>query len=73
MFGATEIIILVAVAVLTLLLGFVCGMTYRKRIAEKKIGTAEGQAAKILEDARRQGEQKKKELLLEAKEEASRI
>ena len=70
MFGATEIVILIAVAVLTLVLGIVCGMIYRKRIAEKKIGTAEGQAAKILEDARRQGEQKKKELLLEAKEEA---
>ena len=65
-----EIIICVAVGVLTLLCGFICGTVYRKRIAEKKIGTAEGQAAKILEDARRQGEQRKKELLVEAKEEA---
>ncbi|MBR3837255.1 MAG: ribonuclease Y [Clostridia bacterium] len=68
----TEMILLFAVAVLTLVVGFVCGMTYRKRIAEKKIGTAEGQAAKIIEDARRQGEQQKKELLVEAKEEALR-
>ncbi len=65
-----EIALLVGVAVLTLLVGFFCGVVYRKRIAEKKIGTAEGQAAKIVEDARRQGEQRKKELLLEAKEEA---
>ncbi len=67
--GTTEIVILVAVAVLTLVLGFVCGIVYRKRIAEKKIGVAETQAVKIIEDARRQGEQRKKELLLEAKEE----
>ncbi len=68
----TEIIVGVVVAVLTLFVGFFCGTVYRKRIAEKKIGTAEGQAIKIIEDARKEGEQKKKELLLEAKEEALR-
>ena len=68
--GAIEIVILIGVAVLTLLCGFFCGVVYRKRIAEKKIGTAEGQAERIVEEARRQGEQRKKELLLEAKEEA---
>ncbi len=67
-----EIVICAAAAVLTLLIGFFCGVVYRKRIAEKTIGTAEGQAIKIVEDARRQGEQKKKELLVEAKEEALR-
>ncbi len=67
-----ELIIYAAIAVLTLVIGFICGMVYRKRIAEKKIGTAEGQAAKIVEDARKAGEQRKKELLLEAKEEALR-
>ncbi len=66
------ILIAAAVALLTLVIGFICGTVYRKRIAEKKIGTAEGQAAKIVEDARRQGEQRKKELLLEAKEEVLR-
>ena len=67
-----EIMICVAAAILTLIVGFICGTVYRKRIAEKKIGTAEGQAARIVEDAVRQGEQKKKELLLEAKEEVLR-
>ncbi|MBQ3074573.1 MAG: DUF3552 domain-containing protein, partial [Clostridia bacterium] len=67
-----EIIICVAVAVLTLIVGFAAGVVYRKRIAESKIGTAEGQAAKIVDEARKAGEQKKKELLLEAKEEVLR-
>ncbi len=61
-----------AAALLTLVVGFFFGFFVRRNIAEKKIGTAEGQAVKILEDARRDGEQKKKELLLEAKEEALR-
>ncbi len=67
-----EIIICVAVAVLTLVVGFAAGVVYRKRIAESKIGTAEGQAARIVDEARKAGEQRKKELLLEAKEEVLR-
>ena len=51
--GTLEIALLVGVAALTLLVGFICGVVYRKRIAEKKIGTAEAQAVKIVEDARR--------------------
>ncbi|MBQ4036883.1 MAG: ribonuclease Y [Clostridia bacterium] len=70
--GPIEIAVCAGASVLTLLVGFFCGVVYRKRIAEKKIGTAEGQAARIVEEARKTGEQKKKELLLEAKEEALR-
>ena len=54
--GPMEIIICVAVAVLTLIVGFAAGVVYRKRIAESKIGTAEGQAAKIVDEARKAGE-----------------
>ena len=64
--GPIEIAVCAGASVLTLLVGFFCGVVYRKRIAEKKIGTAEGQAARIVEEARKTGEQKKKELLLEA-------
>ena len=52
-----------------LLLGAVIGITYRRKIAEKEIGSAEEQAAKIVEDAIKAAESKKKEALLEAKEE----
>ena len=67
--GPVQIAIMAAAAVLTLVIGFACGFFYRKKVAEKKIGQAEHQATKIIEDARRQGEQKKKEALIEAKEE----
>ena len=55
-----------------LLLGSVIGMVYRRRVAEKEIGSAEEQAAKIVEDAIKAAESKKKEALLEAKEEILR-
>lgn len=67
-----QIIICVAVAVLTLAIGFASGFFYRKKIAEKKVGQAESRAVKILEEAKTQGEQKKKEALIEAKEEIIR-
>ena len=67
-----EIAIYAAVGVLAVLVGFFSGMIYRKRIAEKKLGTAEKEAVRIVEEARREGEQRKKEILLEAKEEALR-
>jgi len=64
-----EIIICIFIAILTMAVGFFVGITYRKRIAEAKIGSAEQQADRIIEDAVKQGEQKKKEALIEAKEE----
>ncbi|MDR1540641.1 MAG: ribonuclease Y [Clostridiales bacterium] len=60
----------VVVAVLS---GFVCffvGVFYRKKVAESKIGTAEIQAEKILEEAKKAAGAQRKEMLLEAKEES---
>ena len=48
---------------------FIVGMTYRKKVAEKEIGTAEEEAKRIINEAIRGGENKKREMLLEAKEE----
>ncbi len=53
-------------------IAFFCGVTYRRRVAEKEIGSAEEQAKKIVEDAAHEGEAKKKEALVEAKEEILR-
>ena len=60
-------------AVSGLIIGFLAGFIYRKSIAEKAIGTAEKEAIRIVEQAKKDGESKKKELLIEAKEEALRI
>ena len=49
-------------------LGIVLGMRRRKRIAEATIGSAELQAKKILDEAIKNAESKKKEALIEARE-----
>ena len=49
-------------------LGIVLGVRRRKRIAEATIGSAELQAKKILDEAIKNAESKKKEALIEARE-----
>ncbi len=48
---------------------FLVGMSYRKRVAEKEIGSAEEEARRILNEAIKSAENKKREMTLEAKEE----
>ena len=48
---------------------FVLGVTYRKKFAEKELGSAEEEARRIINEAIKGGESKKREMLLEAKEE----
>ncbi|MBQ7600219.1 MAG: ribonuclease Y [Clostridia bacterium] len=55
--------------VVCIIVGFVVGFFYRKKIGEREIGSAEMQAKRILEDGIKAAETKKKEALLEAKEE----
>ncbi|MFI3174939.1 MAG: ribonuclease Y [Bacillota bacterium] len=61
-------------SVCTLLIGLVVGAAvcnvYRKRLTEAKVGAAGDEATQIIEDAKRDAEAHKKELLLEAKEES---
>ena len=59
-------IVLIAVAAAV---GSAIGFLVRKSIAEKKIGSAEEQARKILEDAMKGAESAKKESIIAAKEE----
>ena len=59
-------IILIAVAAVV---GVVVGFLMRKSIAEKKIGSAEEQARRLLEDAMKGAESAKKESIIAAKEE----
>lgn len=51
----------------------VAGFLYRKQIAEKRFGEAEILARQVVENAEKQAEAKKREALLEAKEEAHRL
>ncbi|MBE6617681.1 MAG: ribonuclease Y [Ruminococcaceae bacterium] len=65
----SPIIAAVISGVACLVVGIIVGIVYRKKYAEREIGSAELQARKILEDGIKAAETKKKEALLEAKEE----
>ena len=66
------VIIGVAALVVGALLGVLIGIALRKRFAEAKIGSAESEAERLLEEGAQQAETRKKEALLEAKEEILR-
>ena len=55
-----------------LAIGVVIGIIYRKKVAEQAIGSAEAEATRLINEAIRGGESKKKEMLLEAKDEIHR-
>ena len=57
------------VAVVCLAIGVLGGWIGRKRIGEAEIGSAEAKAQSIIDEAVKLGETKKKEALIEAKEE----
>ena len=48
---------------------FILGIAYRKRIAEAQIGSAEEKARTVIDDAIKDAESKKREIMLESKEE----
>lgn len=52
----------------SIVIGALLGIAYRKKVAEREIGSAEQQAQKIIEDSKAFAENKKKEALIEAKE-----
>ena len=62
------ILIVVGLAV-GLAAGFGFGIVYRKKVAEREIGSAEMEATRLINEAIRSGESRKKEMLLEAKDE----
>ena len=59
-------VLCVVVAILT----WVVAITYRKKVVESKIGSAESRAREIIDDAVKAAEATKKEALLEVKEES---
>ncbi len=77
-FNTSTVILYCAIAFLIAfiiggVIAFFIGIAYRKKVAESEIGSAEEQAKKIINEAYRSAEAKKKELLIEAKEEVHKI
>ena len=68
-----EIAIIFLIAIAMLIAGIVAGYFYRKQAGEKKIGRTEEYAKNLLDDAMRKADEKKKETILEAKEEVLRL
>ena len=70
--GPLEITLIVVGVLVGVLIGFFLGVAYRKKFAEREIGSAEMEATRLINEAIRSGESRKKEMLLEAKDEIHR-
>ena len=69
MFDVIEVI----VGIICAIIGIIIGFFIRKNISESKIGSAELEAKRIVEEATQKSETRKKEILVEAKDEAHRL
>ena len=54
-------------------IAFFAGVSYRRKTAEAKIGSAEEEAKRLINDAMKAAQQKRKEALIEAKDEAFQL
>ncbi len=61
------------IAIVGLILGIIIGFAVRKYIAESKIESAECEAEKIIDNAKREAKSTKREAIVEAKEKAHQI
>ena len=64
-----QIVIYIAIFLISALIFTFVGIQIRKRISESKVGSAENEAKRIIEEAQKEAEAKKKEEILKAKEE----
>ena len=64
-----DILIIVAAVLISLAIGAIIGMAMRKKIAESKIESAEQESKRIVELAKIEAENLKKEVIIKAKEE----
>ncbi len=63
------IVIVIAAVLISLAIGILIGMAYRKKIAESKIQGAENEAKRLIDSAKKEAENLKKEEIIKAKEE----
>ena len=68
-----DTLIVIGIAIATGALGFAGGYLLRKQFAEAKTGLAEERAKEIVAEAQRAGEAERRELLINAKEEAVKM
>ena len=68
-----QVVVAIVVCAALVCASFVAGSTYRRKTAEAKIGSAEEEAMRIVNEAIKTAEQKRKEAIVEAKDEAFRL
>ena len=68
-FVVGSIIVILAVIAISALIAWKSAISYRIKVGEAKVGSAEEKAREIIDDALKTAETKKREALLEAKEE----
>jgi len=71
-FEVIHIIAIIIAFVVAAVIFFPLGISYRKKVSEKEISSAEEEARRIINEAIKSSESKKREALLEAKEEILR-
>ena len=71
--GGAELFDVIVVGIICAIIGIIIGFFIRKSISERKIGSAEIEAKRIVEDATKKAETRKKEILVEAKDEAHKL
>jgi len=71
-FELIHIIAILIAVVVTAVICFPLGISYRKKVSEKEISSAEEEARRIINEAIKSSENKKREALVEAKEEILR-
>ena len=64
-----KVVLIVVGYIVVSVLFFAAGIVYRKKVGEREIGSAEMEATRLINEAIRAGESRKKEMLLEAKDE----
>jgi len=65
--------VFIIITVAFVLLAFILGFVYQKKSSEKKIGDADELSRQIIEDANKQAETLRRETLVEAKDEISKL
>ena len=67
------ILVIVGTAIVTGVGCFFFGVAYRRKVAEARIGSAEDEAKRIVNDSIKSAEQRRKEVVIEAKDEIFRM
>lgn len=70
LFMIVAVVVVVVLLIITALVSWKSAISYHKKVSDAKVGSAEEKAREIIDDALKTAETKKREALLEAKEES---